>query len=295
MILNKSPHTYLILSIFFCLLLYPSYLFSHQEKRYERVIEIRQGDIYYLTLSVKAMPISVTGYLKNREISFFKTSKDNLYGALIGVDLAEEKDKYDFDIKIVYKDRSNKTRHYQIKVLPVKFKVQELTLPKDKVDLDEKSLKRVMNEQKRVKLIWKRHVDTRLWNGSFIRPVEGDIMKSFGSRRIINGQKRNPHTGEDFRADFGTEVHVSNDGIVSMADDLFFSGKSVIIDHGAGLFTMYFHLSKVNVREGDRVKKGSVIGLVGATGRVTGPHLHWGVRLHGARVNPVSITNINME
>jgi murein DD-endopeptidase MepM/ murein hydrolase activator NlpD len=120
-------------------------------------------------------------------------------------------------------------------------------------------------------------------------PTEGSVQYTFGRRRVINGQPRNPHTGEDISAPQGAPVAAINYGTVRLVADQFFSGKSVVIDHGLGLYSMYFHLSEIAVRVGDLVAKSQVIGAVGATGRASGPHLHWGVRLNGARVNPLSL------
>jgi murein DD-endopeptidase MepM/ murein hydrolase activator NlpD len=112
---------------------------------------------------------------------------------------------------------------------------------------------------------------------------------SFGSRRIINGIARAPHAGTDLSAPMGTEVMAVNDGRVVLVGNFFFAGGSVVLDHGGGLFTMYFHLSEFRVGEGLFAHKGDVLGLSGATGRVTGPHLHWGVRLNNSRVDPLDL------
>jgi murein DD-endopeptidase MepM/ murein hydrolase activator NlpD len=125
-------------------------------------------------------------------------------------------------------------------------------------------------------------------------PTDGPILNSFGRRRIINGEPRNPHTGEDIAAPEGAPVVASNSGVVRLIADHFFSGHSVFIDHGDGLYTMYFHLSKALVVPSQRVRKGEMIGLVGASGRATGPHLHWGARLNGARVNPLALTRLRV-
>jgi murein DD-endopeptidase MepM/ murein hydrolase activator NlpD len=111
----------------------------------------------------------------------------------------------------------------------------------------------------------------------------------------MNGISKNPHSGVDVAADEGQEVHAPNNATVTMVDDLFYSGNSVILDHGQGIFTMFFHLSKVLVTEGQQVKKGEVIALVGSTGRSTGAHLHWGVRVQGARVDPLELIKLKLE
>ena len=112
---------------------------------------------------------------------------------------------------------------------------------------------------------------------------------------MINGQHKRPHSGEDIAAPQGTPVLAINKGTVVATVDHFFSGKGVIIDHGVGLFSMYFHLSKIDVQPGQALNKGDALGKVGATGRATGPHLHWGIRLNGARVNPYALTTLPLE
>lgn len=111
----------------------------------------------------------------------------------------------------------------------------------------------------------------------------------FGSVRVMNGQPRNPHNGIDIAAPLGTEVHASSEAVVRLTVDHLFSGKGVYLDHGLGLYTMYFHLSEVLVEEGETVRAGQTVGKVGATGRASGPHLHWGAKLNGARINPEAL------
>jgi len=175
-----------------------------------------------------------------------------------------------------------------ITVTPGDFGVQALSLPDKQVDLDSETLRRVEIEQ-RTMLTAMQRVTPRAWDGAFILPSDGNIQNTFGLRRMINGQPRRPHTGEDISAPAGAPVSAINHGTIRLVADHFFSGKSVVIDHGLGLYSMYFHLSDVTVHAGERVAKSQVIGAVGATGRASGPHLHWGVRLNGARVNPLSL------
>jgi murein DD-endopeptidase MepM/ murein hydrolase activator NlpD len=182
---------------------------------------------------------------------------------------------------------------YNVLVIKEKYPVQRLTLPKDKVDLDEESLTRVKTEQEQVKTALERSADERFWAGNFIQPVQGPTTGAFGRLRIINGQSRNPHNGEDIAAPLGADVLAMNDGVVSLTVDHFFSGKGIFLDHGLGMQSMYFHLSEVTVQNGDAVKRGQVIGKVGASGRASGPHLHWGVRLNGARVDPLALIKLS--
>ena len=148
-------------------------------------------------------------------------------------------------------------------------------------------------EKARVARVWKTGDRERRWTGPFGLPLEKTAARdNFGARRILNGQKRAPHNGVDFSAPVGTPVEAPAPGRVALAEDLYFSGGTVILDHGGGLFTSYFHLSKIDVAEGDVVEPGRRLGAVGATGRVTGPHLHWSARLAGARINPLSLRRL---
>jgi murein DD-endopeptidase MepM/ murein hydrolase activator NlpD len=120
------------------------------------------------------------------------------------------------------------------------------------------------------------------------------MAPNFGEKRIYNNVPRSSHSGIDIAAPFGSPARASNSGRVVLARDLYFSGKTVIIDHGLGLFTYYCHFSRLKVSRGEAVEKGSVIALTGSTGRSTGPHLHWGVRLHGSRVDPAALLGLEL-
>src|SRR5690606_30907835 len=132
-------------------------------------------------------------------------------------------------------------------------------------------------------------ISGRAWHGSVALPVAGRPSSNFGLRSVYNGQPRSPHGGVDFSSPTGTPVRAPAGGRVALAEDLYFTGQTVILDHGLGLFSVLAHLSAMQVEQGSLVDGGTVVGRVGATGRVTGPHLHWGIRLHGARVDPISL------
>jgi murein DD-endopeptidase MepM/ murein hydrolase activator NlpD len=173
------------------------------------------------------------------------------------------------------------------------YPVQRLTLPRKFDELDAATLARIQQEQAVLSRLWETVTPDRRWQGPFRVPLESAAPPNgFGVRRIINGEPRAPHTGADFSAPAGTPVMASNAGTVALVAEQFFSGRTVILDHGLGLYTMYFHLQECLVREGQRVAPGEVIGRVGSTGRATGPHLHWGVRLNGARIDPEALVNL---
>lgn len=167
------------------------------------------------------------------------------------------------------------------------FGSQELTLPREQVDLDAATLARVRAEAEALRAALAASAGERLWRGGFLAPVEGGRPTGgFGLRRIINGQPRSPHAGADWAAERGAPVLAANAGRVVLVAEQFFAGRLVVLDHGLGLFTLYFHLDEVRVAPGEAVTRGQRIGAVGATGRATGPHLHLAVSLGAARVDP---------
>lgn len=250
-------------------------------------IQAKQGEILSLTLQLKGPVDSAVGKFLNQQIHFFETANRG-HAALIGIDLDQAPGPHSFEV-VWERGEATGTESYLIEVLPASFGTENLKLPKGMVDLDPPTLARVEKEQKQQREVFDVSIPRKLWEGEFLRPVSGKVAGTFGLRRIMNGQPRNPHTGEDITAPEGTPVVASNSGKVILVGDFYFNGHSVIIDHGLGLFSMYFHLSKATVKEGETVKKGEQIGLVGKSGRATGPHLHWGMRLNGARVNPFSL------
>jgi murein DD-endopeptidase MepM/ murein hydrolase activator NlpD len=153
-------------------------------------------------------------------------------------------------------------------------------------------LKRITSEAAELARVWTQSAPSRLWGDAFVRPVPQSATSSFGSRSIFNGQPRQPHGGTDFLSPTGTPIHAPNSGRVVVARDLYFTGNTVVIDHGLGVFSLLDHLSVIDVHVGDQVAAGQIVGQVGATGRVTGPHLHWAVRIGDARVDPLAVLAI---
>jgi murein DD-endopeptidase MepM/ murein hydrolase activator NlpD len=166
------------------------------------------------------------------------------------------------------------------------YKTQRITIrDKNKVDPDDESSERIVREMAIQKQL-KTYYSSQPANLDFIRPTPGVDTGRFGLRRILNGQPRSPHSGMDIAAAAGTPVKVTASGWVLHTDNFFFSGNVVYVDHGSGVISMYAHLSKIQVKAGDTVQQGDIIGEVGSTGRATGPHLHWSVYLNGEAVDP---------
>jgi len=184
----------------------------------------------------------------------------------------------------------------QLTVAARSFNVQRLTLPSGMVDLDPDTERRASAEAERLRATYRTLTPERLWRGRFVKPVSGDEPGTgFGARRIINGQPRAPHTGVDYAAPTGAPVVASNAGRIVLVAEFFFPGRLAVIDHGLGLHTLYFHLDSVSVAEGQVVERGQAIGTVGATGRATGPHLHFGVQVGAARVDPAALLALDLD
>jgi hypothetical protein len=248
------------------------------------------GDV--VLVRVPGAPPEVSGALGARALRFFPVAGG--MAALAGLDLDTEPGA------LAWRLTRPGTRGEPIVVgtgslvvRPVSFPTQSLTLPPGQVDLDAKTLARVRAEQAELRAVLESGAGERLWQDAFHPPVEeGQPTGGFGLRRIINGQRRSPHTGFDWAAPRGAPVLAANAGRVALVAEHFFPGRLVVLDHGLGLFTLYFHLDETVVARGEQVAARQRVGSVGATGRSTGPHLHLGVVLDGARVDPMSLLKL---
>jgi murein DD-endopeptidase MepM/ murein hydrolase activator NlpD len=254
----------------------------------------RQGQVLVIKVKGEEQATEMKGTFLKRTIPFFREFRSGEpagYIGLLGIDMQDEPGTYELAVEVKQGEQV-KQLSFNVLVAKEKFAVEHLTLPKEKVDLDEKGAARWKAEQEQVKQALAENSRMKLWHSDFLEPVNGKRTGIFGSVRIMNGKPRNPHNGEDIGAPLGADVAATNDGIVRITVDHIFSGKGVFVDHGLGFYTMYFHLSEILVKDGDLVTAGQIIGKVGATGRATGPHLHWGVKLNGARVNPYSLLDL---
>lgn len=170
-----------------------------------------------------------------------------------------------------------------------KFPEERLKVDFRKIKLNPKDQARAEKEQVVLNALYKKSVSTPYFTAPFTAPLESTITSIYGMRRLYNKKHRSQHLGTDFRAPIGVPVPVANRGRVMFAGDLFYTGGTVIVDHGMDIFTVYGHLSEVKTQEGQVVNQGDVIGLAGNTGRSSGPHLHWGVKIHGNYVDGYSL------
>ncbi len=175
------------------------------------------------------------------------------------------------------------------------FPIVELQVDQKFVTPDKNDAERAEAESAKLHKLFAKTAEKRLFESRFDSPIPGAATARFGERRVFNGQPRAPHSGMDLKAKRGRPVRAPAAGKVLLADSLFFAGKTIILDHGLGLTTQYAHLAKFLVKPGDTVKKGQIIGKVGATGRVTGPHLHWALKLGNARIDPYSLVFLDLD
>ncbi len=210
------------------------------------------------------------------------------FRGLLGVDLAAAPGTR----SLVFETPDGSTRlAWPLKIAAGNFRLQKLSVDPRYVEVPKEELERVKADQVRVAKAYGRGSPVRLFT-SFARPSTAPSNGNFGARRVYNGKTKSFHAGLDLAAAEGTSVQAAGDGRVVLAGNLYFSGGTVLLDHGAGLFSQYFHMSRIDVKEGDDVAKGALLGASGHTGRVTGPHLHWGAKLRAARVNPEDLLSL---
>jgi len=174
-------------------------------------------------------------------------------------------------------------------------RVQKLSLPSGMVDLSRKRIEQVRLDNRVLGGALTARSRVRYWTEGFLLPVQGRVTTRFGTGRVLNGKERSPHSGVDIAGRKGTPVKASNSGKVLLAEDFYLTGNTVVVDHGWGVSTIYAHLDRINAREGEEVKRGQVLGTVGATGRATGPHLHFGAFIRGAKVDPLQLVDATQE
>jgi murein DD-endopeptidase MepM/ murein hydrolase activator NlpD len=247
---------------------------------------IRPGELVVLTMVPPVGSDRVQVRAFDRDVPAFRTT-DREWEALVGIDLDVRPGIY-----VVSVTAGNARAGYDLLVTPRTFRTRRLTVDEAFVTPPKSEQARIDREAALLAETWKAPAAERLWNGPFVPPVSEPANSAFGTRSVFNGKPRNAHGGADFLSPAGTPIHAPNGGRIVVARPLYFSGNTVIIDHGLGLFSMLAHLSVIDVHEGDRIGTGHVVGKVGATGRVTGPHLHWSVRAADARVDPLSLLAI---
>jgi murein DD-endopeptidase MepM/ murein hydrolase activator NlpD len=238
---------------------------------------------------------AVDGEWLGRRVEFFRGRDGAGWFALAGADV--EAAVGPSALKITIHDAKGGVREVSrsVEIHAAHYRTSELTVAPKFVSPGPEAMEQIRADQELKKRIFAASVAQPLWSGDFRAPVEAEPTDSFGTRRIFNGKLDSIHKGMDFRAVEGTPVRAGNSGVVVLARPLYYEGSCVVIDHGLGLFTVSMHLSHIVVKEGQTVATGEQIGLSGATGRATGPHLHWGVRWQGAYLDPAKLLKLDLS
>lgn len=278
------------------------YFFAHQDTNESGFSDIdvnldfrslQQGEIVRISVGGR-------GIIKQAEVLFLgrtyimgQGQNSDHWLAFLGLDLGIKKGTYTVEVSLLFNDGHHQNIRREILVQNREFPTKKLWVKQEYVTPPQDVLDRIQWESELLSQIY--DIFTLQWHGEgpFIIPSEGEANPNFGERRIFNNEPRSPHSGVDISSPFGAPVRASNSGRIVLAKNLYFAGNTVIIDHGLGVFTSYLHFSKIIAKREDLVRKGDIIGEIGATGRVTGPHLHWGVRVSGNRADPFSLLSLN--
>jgi len=249
-----------------------------------RARALQPGEVVLVTVRTAAAVDELRARAFDRELLPWQVDSTT-WQVLVGIDLNTSPGRYPVSVDAGPNGRAR----YDLEVVDKAFPTRRLTVAPSYVDPPAEVQDRIVREANRLNAIWRSAVAEPRWSGPFIRPVPHDANSAFGSRSVFNGQPRSPHGGADFLSPAGTPIAAPAGGRVVLAEDLYYTGGTVVIDHGVGLISLVAHLSSIDVAEGAVVTAGDIVGTVGATGRVTGAHLHWTVRLGGARVDPLSL------
>ena len=251
-----------------------------------RTRSLRPGEVVVLTIAGREVSDAVRVRAFDHDVAVYRDGAT--WRAVVGVDLDVTPGDYRVTAESSVGANAALGTH-DLRIVSRSFRTRRLTVDEALVTPPASAQPRIERESALLAATWRSSATGRLWTAPFMRPVPQAANSSFGTRSIFNGKPRTPHSGADFLSPAGTPIGAPNAGRIAVARNLYFSGNTVIIDHGLGMFSMLAHLSAIDVREGALVTPGQRIGLVGATGRVTGPHLHWAVRVGEARVDPLSL------
>lgn len=248
----------------------------------------RPGDVVVVTIGGAGATDTVDVRAFNRDRPSF-LAPGGRRRALVGIDLEIRPGTY-----TIAAGAGDRRASSTIQVVRRAFPTRRLTVDPAFVNPPESELPRIERERALLEKLWETSTPEKLWDGAFAAPVPEPANSAFGTRSILNGEPRSPHGGADFPSPAGTPIKAPNGGRVVLAEALYFTGNTVVVDHGLGLYSLFAHMTEMKVHAGDTVNIGEVLGTVGSTGRVTGPHLHWAVRLNGARVDPLVLIRVSV-
>lgn len=256
---------------------------------------LKPGEAILLVVEGHDARVPPTATLGEERVEFFAGASTGAWLALAGLDVDVAPGPLTLRTSLRAPGGKPVEEERALEIEPAAFPVQELKVAARYVTPSKTDAERAEAEAARLHRLFTRGEPKRLFEGTFVSPIPGAASSRFGERRVFNGQPRAPHSGADLRAKTGTPVKAPAAGKVVLAGPLFFQGKTVVLDHGLGVTSLYAHLSRIAVKPGEAVARGQVIGEVGATGRVTGPHLHWAVKWRSARVDPFSLAALDLD
>lgn len=258
--------------------------------------EVTSGTIVLMTLKIPSelRKDSISGDFEGISLPIYTALDlgDGVYEAVLGVPYEHKPGPAAITIHL--KDNSSeKNIEFPIQVVQGNYPSEVLHVDGRRVNPTKKrDIARILREQAEVKEIYKRITPKKYWSGPFLMPIQSHITSQFGTRRLYNGKLKNYHPGLDLKAPLRTPVYSDAPGEVVLAKNLFFTGNTVMIDHGYGVVTLYAHMSQLKVKKGQVVNSHDLLGLSGQTGRVNGPHLHWQAVVHAVKVNPIGLTQV---
>jgi murein DD-endopeptidase MepM/ murein hydrolase activator NlpD len=255
--------------------------------------ELAPGEAVLLTFTAAAGSLTaVRGSAFGQPFTAYEGPPAGTWHALVGIDLAARPGQATVEAEARLADGSTLAAKVALRVGPKSFATRSLKVAPEFVTPPPAEQARIERERLLLNRVLSAISARHLWDDGFGRPVDGEVISLFGARSVYNGEARAPHRGIDFRGATGTPVRAPARGVVVLAEPLYFSGSTVIIDHGLGVFSMLAHLSRIDAKPGSLVLRGDTVGAIGATGRVTGPHLHWTLRIGAAAVDPLSVLAI---
>lgn len=274
----------------FALLLLLSLLHSANAQKVSWLpLHLESGSPVLFTVELNQPASEVHGRWLNLPIVFAKADNANRWYALAGIDVEQTPGSYPLEVTIDGQSHST-----QVSVHAASYRTTTLHVEQKFVEPDAATLQQIAADKAVKDAAFGHQASQPLWSGSFRSPVPFSPTDSFGTRRMFNGKLASIHRGTDFHAPAGTPVVAANDGVVIIAQRMFYEGNLVVIDHGQQFTTLYMHFSKIEVKVGQHVSKGERLGLSGATGRVTGPHLHFSARWQGMYVDPAMLLRMTL-
>lgn len=250
---------------------------------------LNPGEVVRITVDADRPLVAAQGRVFGRTVPLWPTHDPRVWEGLVGISLDAKPGDYELTVQATGPGDTTATGVHTLSIEGKQFRTRRIQVAESFANPPADEAERIQRDARLLARTFAGFRPERLWDGPFTAPVPGDSTSSFGRLTILNGRPGSRHMGADFHAAEGTPVRAPNAGEVVVAENLYFAGNTVIVDHGYGLYSLFGHLSRIAVTPGTTLRRGDLIGEAGATGRVTGPHLHWAVRLGSVTIDPLSL------